>query len=118
MSAKNILILEDDNTRIKIFKDKYFGHNLTCTKSSKECIEHLKDTSWDILFLDHDLGGEIMVEPGEKETGTDVAIFLNQNESCIPPLVVIHSLNPVGSKRMLEMIPNSTYVPFHIIKDM
>ena len=59
---KKILILEDDDNRILIFKRNYSfcGYELVFVKHSNEAIEQLKNNKFDFIFLDHDLNGKQM----------------------------------------------------------
>lgn len=106
-----ILILEDDLARQEFFKVNLEKHNLTITDSSKVAIEKLSSEKWDILFLDHDLGGQVHVESGEN-TGYEVAKFLEENEKFMPPNIIVHSLNPVGAKNIINALPNAFHIPF------
>lgn len=112
-SAKSILVLEDDINRVNLFMRGTTGNNVTLTSSSSECIALLSQNSYDILFLDHDLGGETYVKSGQgKETGYDVALWLQKNEDRCPDKVFIHSLNEKGRKNMKYCIKNATEKPF------
>lgn len=81
------------------------GWNRAYTAS--EAIEHLKTGRVTHLSLDHDLG------PQEAGTGYDVCLFVEQkvferafdfDNPFIPPVMVVHSANPVGRKRMEDAI--------------
>ena len=109
--SMNILVLEDDNTRIMAFKRKFIGCTTTFVKTAKEAIKLLADKYWDILFLDHDLGGEEMVESGPG-TGYEVACWLEENPSKKPNRIYLHSLNPVGRQNMKDALPDAIEVPF------
>jgi hypothetical protein len=75
-----------------------------------EAIKLLEDQDWDWLFLDHDLGGQIMVTPGDN-TGYKVACWLEAHKGRQPPHMVIHSFNPIGAKAMGAALPAAVYVP-------
>lgn len=107
----NVLILEDNEARVKSFKRKFIGHNLTVTDDASEAIELLKTKSWDYLFLDHDLGGQEMVSSGPG-TGYEVAVFLEENPQYKPANIALHSLNPGGRKNMKSALPEATEAPF------
>lgn len=106
----NILILEDDIERIKIFREKLIGHKATDTDCSKAAIELLKTNTYDVLFLDHDLGGKAFVESGEN-TGFEVAKFLSLNPNYKPFQIILHFLNPVGRKNMKAVLPDAVDFP-------
>lgn len=105
-----ILILEDDPNRHRAFKTNFAPHEICITENSKECIQLLVDENWDMLFLDHDLGGQQMVESGEN-TGYEVAIFLEEHYMFRPATVVIHSFNPIGARKMSQALPSATVMP-------
>lgn len=111
MKKKRILILEDSPERQKQFKILEHKHVVVITESTKECIHLLTTCKWDILFLDHDLGGQVHVPSGE-ETGYEVAKFLSENQRLIPKLVILHSLNAGGRKLMKGLLQNSIEFPF------
>ena len=112
-----ILILEDNDFRIDQFKQNFTNGHLIFTKTAKECINYLQTHDpVDVICLDHDLGGQQMVESG-KETGYEVAEWLTNNIDKLPKhTIYIHSLNPVGTKRMFNLLYDnnitSTVVPF------
>jgi len=84
------------------------GSGWVRVKTSKECIDFLINASKnneiiDCLSLDHDLG-----EP-ENGTGYDVVCFLeemkhNDHSFRLPNETYIHSANPVGRQKMLQVI--------------
>lgn len=51
---------------------------------------------WHLLLLDHDLG--------EEKTGYDVLTFLEENTHYLPPVIYLVTSNPVGGKRMLQIL--------------
>lgn len=107
-----ILILEDNDTRIEIFK-KWFPCDVDIVKTSKEAIELLKKNFYSICLLDHDLGDQIYVESGEG-TGWEVAKYITENN--IKSDVIIHSCNSVGARNMLSLLPNANWFPFGSFK--
>jgi CheY-like chemotaxis protein len=105
-----IFILEDMQIRINIFKKWYEAHELVIVTNAEEAINILsKDLEWDVLFLDHDLGGKIFVSIKDENTGSRVAKFLC-NKS-IKGRIIIHSWNPVGAKNMLNYLSYAEYIP-------
>jgi CheY-like chemotaxis protein len=107
----DILILEDCSNRCVHFKRALIGHNVTITEHSKEAIEILSKSKFDILFLDHDLGGMQMVASGEN-TGYEVAEWLRHNPGRKPGKIFLHSLNTPGRKNMLRVLPEAKEAPF------
>lgn len=111
-----ILILEDNPERQEEFKKNLVGHNVEIVDSSKIAIDKLKSEKWQLLFLDHDLGGQVYVESGDN-TGYEVAKFLEENKHHMPSNIVVHSLNPVGAKNIIDALPNAIHIPFVWTKD-
>jgi hypothetical protein len=106
-----ILILEDAEERVRQFKQKFIEHDVKVSDKPKEIIQLLQDDSWDVLFLDHDLGDKIYVPSGEG-TGFEVADWLAHNPDRIPSLVILHSLNYHGRQAMASKIPDAVHAPF------
>lgn len=115
-----ILIVEDDESRIKKFKQELVGHDVTIVTTSAEAIEYLaanageESSKFDLMFLDHDLGGEQMVESnGSTDTGWKVANFLlKQPIVMCPAHVIIHSMNPAGADNIRSILHHAVCIPF------
>jgi CheY-like chemotaxis protein len=107
-----ILILEDDMERVEQFHKNLQPHTLFFTDRTGDAIHLLKTQKWDVLFLDHDLGGQVYQESGPG-TGYEVAGFLEQNPDLMPPNIVIHSLNFPGAEKMAQALRwKATRFPF------
>ena len=106
----NILILEDSNERAVAFFRNLPKHDLCFVKTAQEAVSQLIDDEWDVLFLDHDLGGKIL-QPSDENSGYGVACWLAENQDRKPALIIIHSLNPVGALRMWRALPGSCLLP-------
>ena len=104
-----ILILEDDYDRITEFKKRLTGAAIHVVSTVEDAITSLKHDTWDVLFLDHDLGGKVYQT---ENTGYDVTKWLEQNQQHTPPTVFIHSLNSNGAERMKQCIPHAVLAPF------
>ncbi|HON84207.1 MAG TPA: response regulator [Caldisericia bacterium] len=105
-----ILILDDDQIRHDAFKRALIGHLITHVYTSKECIEKLNTETWDIVFLDHDLGEQVYIPSGEN-TGYEVAEWLRDNPEKQPKQIIIHSYNSIGARNMLSLLPKAVYHP-------
>lgn len=71
----------------------------TIVRSYEECIRLLETGEVVRLSLDHDLGTE--------KTGYDVAKWIEEQvitKGFFPPVIVIHSANPVGYKNIQAAI--------------
>ena len=106
----NVLILEDSPERQEQFKKSLANHNITITDSSKIAIEKLSNEKFDLLFLDHDLGGKAHVQSGEN-TGYEVAKFLEENMQFAPNFIIVHSMNIVGAKNIMNALPRAVHIP-------
>ena len=107
-----ILILEDDVNRVMQFRETLQPHTLCFTDRPGDAIHLLKNMPWDVLFLDHDLGGQVYQESGPG-TGYEVAEFLEQNPDLMPPNIIIHSLNFPGAEKMAQALRGKvTRFPF------
>lgn len=123
----NILVLEDDPSRIVSFQNRFSemssGGKICHAEyvdTAQECIEKLSSKKYDIIFLDHDLGGEVYVDEQNKNTGSEVARWLSVNKEQFQKgtPVIVHSLNPAGRANMLNLINNSYEAPFVWTEDI
>jgi CheY-like chemotaxis protein len=105
-----VLVLDDDETRLKQFRQNLIGHVVECVKTAREAISKLESEKWDCFFTDHDLGGKIFV-PSGPGTGYEVAQWLEQNPDKQPKEIYIHSFNAVGAKNIQAVLPNAVIVP-------
>ena len=98
-----ILIVEDNEERIKWFQKRFKDDSLVFATIAKEALDILaNDLSWDCIFLDHDLANY--------SVGADVAKFLYSVQYV--GQVIIHSVNPCGAKFMKSLLPNVIICPF------
>jgi CheY-like chemotaxis protein len=107
-----ILVLEDDPERHKYFRQLAIENDLTIVETSSECIILLYNHTYDCLFLDHDLGGQVYVNSDLPNTGYEVAKWLEGHPERKPKNIIIHSLNGVGAQRMNQALPEALYIPF------
>ena len=101
-----ILVLDDSKKRLSAFEKNWGSsrNNTVVTSTTvSNTITNLKKCKWDILFLDHDLG--------TKETGYDVAKWLNNNPEHKPKTIVCHSMNYAGAKNIQHVLPGTLYHP-------
>lgn len=111
-----ILILEDDQNRIDIFKINLIGESVDYCIEAKEAIKLINAQKYDLIFLDHDLGGEIYVNSDDENTGYQVAKII-PNSINKDTKVIVHSFNPAGAKLMMQAIGrNAVRIPFCNIK--
>ena len=116
-----VLVLDDMNTRHKWFITALIGHNYHPVYSSESAIEELQKFKFDMIFLDHDLeeqhynvwtGAELDDEAffsRLERTGYDVTKWMVENNNHKQAQVIVHSLNPAGSKRMVDLLTSNGY---------
>ena len=99
----NVLFLDDDPNRTKVFQSLVPSAKLTAT--ADECIKALADATepWLCVFLDHDLG-----ECGQT-TGMKVVEWIEKNRPHVE-CFVSHSLNPHGRLAMSERLMRAGYI--------
>jgi len=110
--AMKILVLEDSQERIEKFKTLFpeHDHDVWFTYEAQECIDLLDTQQWDILFLDHDLGGDVYVQSG-KGTGYELAGYIAESINK-DTAVIIHSCNHAGATQISFLLPCAVRVPF------
>lgn len=113
-------VLEDSPERTKEFKkrfDKRFW-DYVMVPDVASALKPLSTIEFDILFLDHDLGGEVYVDVMNKNTGSEIARWISENGLKGDPIIIIHSLNPSGQSYMKSLLPNATVIPFVWVEDL
>ena len=120
-----ILFLDDSKEHIKSFKRKV--PSATTVMTAQDCINKLSipDSEWDIVFLDHDLGGEVYVDSNREDCGMEVVRWIIENEPFIRQ-IIIHSLNTPAALEMRDKLRQARYqticIPFtdliHKVKEL
>lgn len=99
----NIFVLDDDMTRIKTYQQMFIGHTMEYAMNSDDAIKMINEKKYDIIFLDHDLGGRQMVSSTLYDSGFRVAVAildsLNKETN-----VIVHSYNSVGAQNMCNVL--------------
>jgi len=99
----NVLILEDNTERIKWFVDNLDDlHDLTICTTARAAIAALEGSEFNMVFLDHDLGGKTFVLSEDPNTGYQVALHIASMGQTFK--VVIHSWNPAGVQKMADAL--------------
>jgi CheY-like chemotaxis protein len=75
-------------------------------------ISELQKNQFDLILLDHDLGGEVYVDINRDDTGSGAARWIKQNLGETHPIVITHTLNQAGADNILLLIDGSIHVPF------
>jgi len=110
-----ILVLEDDAERIHYFSKVFVKHELAIV-NHVNMFAILCKKKFDIIFLDHDLGGEVYVESKHENTGYNACKFLVETINVNTPIIV-HSYNENGAKNMMNLLKEEhqdqkAYQPF------
>lgn len=101
-----ILVLEDDQNRIDTFRTKLSRHTLVFVETAADAIALIQSeteagTAFDVIFLDHDLGGETCIDTKNTNTGSGVVRWmLSYQRTLGQPHVIIHSMNTPAAESM------------------
>lgn len=110
-----ILILEDDQNRIATFRNKLSRHTLVFVETASDAIATIKGaaevgSAFDVIFLDHDLGGEAYVDPSNQNTGSEVVRWLTSYGGVLEqPYIIIHSMNHPAATSMQKALDRDGY---------
>lgn len=107
-----VLVLEDNGSRIRKFRRELVGNVADFARDADTALALIAAHSYDLIFLDHDLGGEEMVDSGGANTGYLVASRLARDGKNGAAHVVLHSCNPAGAMMMALALPRAVSVPF------
>lgn len=106
-----IFILEDNLNRIETFKQNLTGHELFIASNIEIAKTMLKFNQFELMFIDHDLGGEVYVNSEFPNTGYQLAKWIRENNITYKRLI-IHSCNSIGSMNIKGLIPEAERIPF------
>lgn len=101
-----IFILEDNPDRISWFRDHFSGDDITVAVSCTQVDRFVG--GYDIVFLDHDLGGRVLVD--HEDNGEAFAKLIKDNIGHAH--VIVHSYNHDGAGRILAVLPQGHRAPF------
>ena len=103
------LFLDDMDARAFLFVKLYGGaENTVVVKTAEEAIAALEVQRFELVSLDHDLGGQVYQSSQEKNCGMEVVRWIVEH---LPPIdcIVIHSWNVPASLRMANDLFRSGY---------
>lgn len=112
-----ILVLDDDERRLELFK-KNLETNIkfqetNYVKTANEAINMLKlNNDYEIVFLDHDLGG-LQMEWQEENCGMNVVDWIISNSYTKNCVYVIHSFNYPRGLEMYSRLKDAGYNVAH-----
>jgi len=112
----NILFMDDNNIRADTFFKKILPDNAIWRTTASDTIGLLVAFKhWDWVFLDHDLGGEQLVDSNREDCGMEVVRWIVKNKPVIDNIIV-HSWNsPAGKEMVAKLVDagyNAEYKPF------
>jgi CheY-like chemotaxis protein len=110
----NILLLDDNSHRIAYFQSALKGHKVVVCRHARTAIHALKESPFDVIFLDHDLRGE-PADPDDENCGSEVARFIADRD--IPcKQIILHTENRIGRESMETILPQSQSIPYSKLK--
>ena len=90
----------------------------TIVNTAQECIDRLQIDAYDVVFLDHDLGGQQFQDTREKNSGSEVVRWISEHKPKVGCFYV-HSLNPVERRNMTTDLKRLGYtasdLPFTLL---
>jgi hypothetical protein len=101
-----ILFLDDDQKRCRRFRAAHPTARIVHT--AQEAIAALGTEVWEVVSLDHDLGGQQFQNPQESTSGSAVARFLAAHELPIGR-IIIHSFNVPAAQAMRALLDHAGY---------
>lgn len=104
--GQNILVLEDNDERIVRIRQLWPA--CTIVKTAQACIDKLIDFQFVTLLLDHDLGGEVMVDSRREDCGMEVVRWIVAKRPRISECVV-HSHNTPAAAVMVQELKKAGY---------
>lgn len=119
---QRVVVLEDKEKRLDLFKCWFTNYDLACTKVVREGIELLRMKQADYLFLDfdiHDPGDHTLreylrVQKDRRELdGLDLAYYVTKRlpVELRPKNIIIHSRNPMGRRLMKKHLEERGVTP-------
>ncbi len=113
----NILIVEDDPMRMKLFRRGLIGSVVHHADTAKAGMYLAATEQPDVVFLDYDLHIHAERDPKHTGSGGDVADWVarefRKTQGGYQPVVIIHSYNPMGHAIMADLFHMVSYPTFH-----
>lgn len=119
-----VFLLDDDERRHRWFTARFKGDYVDIANNVSEAQELLSASSYDAIFLDHDLHPEHYhaESTDDERTGYAVAVWLASNtELQRASTILVHTRNADGAMRMVEELRRAgrsvDYVPFPLLAE-
>jgi hypothetical protein len=93
---KKILIIDDELRRHQFFLEVFNQNKLDFASNPSKAIEKIKETKYDLICLDYDLG--------MNQKGSEFVDHILNKNLCKESKILIHSMNKDGSKKMSTML--------------
>ena len=107
-----VFILEDNSSRVGKFRRELIGNNVDHAETLDAGREMIRANKYDLIFLDHDLGGKELVDSADEDTGYHLAIFIAAGNKNGKTPCIVHSCNPAGADNIVNVLPHAVKVPF------
>ncbi|UYN89915.1 MAG: hypothetical protein KIT08_01430 [Anaerolineales bacterium] len=108
---KWVLFLDDNEDRIEVAK-RHFGKigqsHLLIARTASQAIDFLAKATFDLVHLDHDLGGEVFVDSDREDCGMEVVRWMVENRPNVKE-VVVHSWNIPAAGKMFAKLSQAGY---------
>jgi len=106
-----VFLLDDDHRRHRWFKKRFEGDDLDIAETVEEAKEFLSESSYDAIFLDHDLlphHYESNDHDDFSTTGYAIAEWLNENPDLQrASTIIVHTRNADAAIKMVEKLRES-----------
>jgi hypothetical protein len=119
-----VFLLDDDKRRHRWFTTRFKGDYVDIANNVREAQQLLSATSYDAIFLDHDLHPEHYNADStdDERTGYAIARWLCSNpELQRASTILVHTRNADGAMRMVAELRNAgrsaDYVPFPLLAE-
>ena len=107
-----ILFLDDSERRVQIATDFFeqTRETVCIAMNAHVAIEYLRlaEEPWDLVMLDHDLGGQVYQNSDEENCGMEVVRYIERTHPEIKKIVV-HSWNAPAGREMQERLQRAGY---------
>jgi hypothetical protein len=119
-----VFLLDDDKRRHRWFTDRFKGDFIDIAQNVTEAQELLSSSSYDAIFLDHDLHPEHYNTDStdDERTGYAIAVWLCENPDLQrASTILVHTRNADGAMRMVGELRragrSADYVPFPLLAE-
>lgn len=119
----SIFLLDDDSRRHRWFTKRFSGDEIAIAETVEEAKELLEESSYDAIFLDHDLlphHYESNDHDDFASTGYAIAEYLDEKKDLQrAATIIVHTRNSDAGIKMVEKLRetgrNAEYVPFPML---